>query len=361
MGLLVTFTQLGYAAGIFTLVPLGDVLNKKKLILGKLGGLVLALIGVGLAKTVVQLVICSFAVGILSTAAQDFVPLAAELAEPKRRGQVIGIVMGGLLLGILVSRTFSGLVAGHFGWRAVFFVSSVIIALLALLVVALVPSVAKPASTSYPTLLRSMATLLRRHPTLGLSVLTQGVMGTIFSAFWTVLSFHLSRDPFHLSTSQIGYFGLAGAVGALAAPAAGKLADKRGPLANIPIAIGLTFASFALLFFFPTSLGVLIGCTALFDLGVQMSMVSHQTIIYALDPTARSRINAVFVSGVFIFFALGSFLGTALFNRFGWPGVVLLCLAQCVIAFGLHIVLRRFAARSPLVHGRERPANSIAS
>lgn len=357
-GLLVTVTQLGYAAGILFLVPLGDVLNKKKLILAKLGVLLLALVVAGCSPTMAALLAAHAAIGVFSTAAQDFVPFAADLAPPARRGQIIGTVMSGLLLGILASRTFSGLVTDHFGWRAVFLVAAGIIAFVALLVVTLLPSRRVNAPSSYAQLMASTARLLKTYALLGWVALTQGCLGLVFSAFWTVLAFHVAGEPFRLSTSQIGLFGLAGMAGAFAAPVAGKLADRRGPFFNIPIAIGITAAAFVGMALAPTSLLMLIAGAVLFDMGVQMSAVSHQSIIYALDPGARSRINALFVGALFLFFALGSVTGNALFLRFGWHGLTSLCLGSCAAAYALHRVAAYTARRTP---SRRPPADAPAA
>ena len=335
-GLLVTLTQIGYGLGIFGLVPLGDVVNKKKLILGKLAVLFVALVAAGFAQNMAALLLAHVVIGIFSTAAQDFVPLAADLAPAERRGHVIGTVMGGLLLGILVSRTFSGLIAQHFGWRAVFFCAASVIASIAALVALLVPSRPVAARATYGELMLSTVKLLRTYPILGLVTVTQGLLGLVFSAFWTILAFHLSGEAFQLTTAQIGYFGLAGAAGAFAAPFAGKLADRRGPFFNIPIAIGLTFASFVAMALLPASLVVLILGAVFFDLGVQMSMVSHQSIVYALNPAARSRMNGILVGGLFAFFALGSFVGNTLFLRYGWQGLTTFCLTSCACAYALH-------------------------
>jgi predicted MFS family arabinose efflux permease len=347
-GLLVTLTQIGYGLGIIGLVPLGDVVNKKKLILGKLAALFVALVVAGFAQTIAALLLAHIAIGIFSTAAQDFVPLAADLAPSERRGQVIGTVMSGLLLGILASRTFSGLTAEHFGWRVVFFSAAALLAGVAVLVICLVPSRPVAARASYGGLMLSTVKLLRTYPLLGLVTVTQGMLGLVFSAFWTVLAFHLTSGPFHLTTAQIGYFGLAGAAGALAAPFAGKLADRHGPFFNIPIAIGITFASFVAMALLPASLTVLILGAVFFDLGVQMSMVSHQSIIYALNPAARSRMNGILVGGLFTFFALGSYVGNTLFLRFGWTGLTILCLASCLAAYVMHRWARHVRDNPPV-------------
>lgn len=346
MGLLVTVTQLGYGLGIIALVPLGDIVDKRRLILTKLAVLALALGGGAAAPHAGALLAAHFAIGLVSTAAQDFVPLAADLAPEARRGRVIGTVMAGLLLGILVSRTFSGAVAGALGWRAVFLVAAGLIAALAVLVAALVPARPPAHHAGYLALIGSTLALPRAYPLLGLATVTQGLLGLVFSAFWTVLAFHLAGAPFQLGPAQIGTFGLAGAAGALAAPLAGRLADRRGPFFTIPIGIGLTAAAFVALLLWPTSLVAIAAGAAVFDLGVQLSIVSHQSVIYALAPAARSRMNGVFVGGMFGFFALGSFLGNALFLRFGWNGLVGLCLASCAAAFAVHGAARRRRARS---------------
>lgn len=348
MGGVVTVTQIGFGCGLVFLVPLGDIVAKKRLILAKLVGLVAALAATGLTNTAGQMAACSLALGLFATAAQDFVPLAAELSPPERRGHAVGTVMGGLLLGILGSRIFSGAIAQAFGWRWSFLAC----ALLALGIIGLVwrwvPSVEQGHRASYPALLRSTASLVRTQPILVLCTLAHGCVGFTFSAFWTVLSFHLGGAPFHLSPAQIGAFALAGLAGAAMAPVAGRLSDRHGPILNIRGALALVAASFVAMLLAPGSLAMLVAAAVAFDLGVQLSMVSHQTIIYALDPGARSRINAIYVGGLFGFFALGSFAATWAFTASGWAGVCLLCLASCVISALLHGALSaRWRGRTP--------------
>jgi predicted MFS family arabinose efflux permease len=331
MGAVVTVTQIGFGCGIVFLVPLGDVIAKKRLILAKLAGLSAALIATGFANSAAQMAACSFALGLFASAAQDFVPLAAELSPPLRRGRAVGTVMGGLLLGILGSRIFSGVVAQAIGWTWSF----LICALLAFVIIGLVwrrvPSIEPAHQASYPALLHSTASLVRTQPLLVLCTIAHGWVGFTFSAFWTVLSFHLGGAPFHLSSAQIGAFALAGLAGAAMAPVAGRLSDRHGPIVNIRVGLTLVAAAFAALLLAPGSLVVLAASAIVFDLGVQVSMISHQTIIYALDPGARSRINAVYVGGLFGFFAGGSFAATWAFTTNGWTGVCLLCLASCAL------------------------------
>jgi predicted MFS family arabinose efflux permease len=339
MGAVVTVTQIGFGFGIVFLVPLGDVIAKRRLILAKLIALAAALVATGLARSALQMATCSLALGLFATAAQDFVPLAAELSPPLKRGRAVGTVMGGLLLGILASRIFSGVVAQEVGWQWAFFVCAILDVIIVGLVWLRVPLVEPSHRASYPALLKSTASQLAAQPLLVLSTLAHGWIGFTFSAFWTVLSFHLGGEPFYLSSTEIGGFALAGLAGAAMAPIAGRLSDRHGPILNIRVALLLVAVSFTGMLIAPRSLVVTAVAAIVFDLGVQLSMVSHQTIIYSLDPGARSRINAVYVGGLFGFFALGSFASTWVFTSHGWGGVCLLCLASCVLSALFHSVL----------------------
>ncbi|MGA3007336.1 MAG: MFS transporter [Opitutaceae bacterium] len=341
MGIVTTVTQIGFGVGILFLVPLGDIIPKKRLILAKLVLVSAALVGTGFSANVRAMAVGSLAIGLFATAAQDFLPLAAELSAPERRGRAIGIVMGGLLLGILGSRICSGALAEWTGWRTPFFVAALLALIVASLVWKKVPMVVQSHATTYPDLMRSMVTLVVGRPLIVLSTVGQGFLGLTFSAFWTMLSFHLSEPRFHLSPSQIGAFALAGFAGAAIAPIAGRLADRHGPLFNIRTAVGLVAVSFASMLLFPGSLAALAAAAVVFDLGVQLAMVSHQTVIYSLEPNARSRINAVYVGGLFGFFALGSFGASWAYSSDGWTGVVLLCLASCAMAAVTHGALSR--------------------
>jgi predicted MFS family arabinose efflux permease len=341
MGVVTTLTQVGYAAGILFLVPLGDIIAKKRLILVKLFLVAAALALTALSTNVLEMAAGGLAIGLFATAAQDFLPLAAELSPTERRGHAIGVVMSGLLLGILGSRIFSGVLAQWLGWRSPFFAAALAALLVAFLVSRKVPSLPQTHAASYPALLRSMAVLLRDRPLLLLSTVGQGFIGLTFSAFWSMLSFYLGQSRFHLSPAAIGAFALAGFAGAAIAPIAGRLADSHGPLFNIRAGILLVAVSFGSMLVFRDSLVDLAVAAALFDLGVQVAMVSHQTIIYALEPSARSRINAVYVGGLFGFFALGSLIASWAFAREGWTGVVWLCLVSCALAAGIHGILSR--------------------
>lgn len=332
VGLIVTLTQIGYAVGILFLIPLGDVLPKKKLILFKFGLLIAALIFTGLAPSYILILMGSLLIGIFATTAQDIVPLAADLADEKVRGRVVGQVMGGLLLGILLSRTMSGIISDAWGWRAVFWVESGALVLVMVALAWLVPAQPAKAHIAYKELIRSTLKSFVTYKELRKVVLTQGLIGIAFSAFWTSLSFHLGRPPLALSNSVIGLFGLAGAAGALAAPIAGRLSDTRGPRLGILVGTALVLISFVGMAFFPLSILVLFAGAVVFDLGVQMALISHQSIVYTLNPLARARLNAVFVACMFVAFSVGSLASSNLYARGGWLAVLGLCIICSCLA-----------------------------
>lgn len=332
MGLLSTATQLGYAAGIFFLVPIGDIVSKKRLAVIKLGVLALALVAMGFSQQLWQLFVASLAVGILASVTQDMVPLAAEMAPVEQRGQKIGLVMSGLLVGILASRTISGLIEHELGWCWVFWSFAGFVALCLLAVIAFIPMIPASNRVSYRQLLNNLFQLLLREPKLRRAIWTHGLVGMAFSAFWTNLSFYLAGPQFHLTTTQIGLFGLAGAVGALLAPITGKFADVHGPQFGIRLGIGMVVAGFALMFALSGSLVAMVVGVVLFDAGTQMSLVSHQSIIYGLNSEARSSLNALFITGLFLSFSIGSALSAQVQTHLGWQGVLGLAIILSSVA-----------------------------
>ncbi|MEO6600620.1 MAG: MFS transporter [Polyangiaceae bacterium] len=340
IGLVPMLTQLGYATGILLFAPLGDRLDRRRVIVVKLVGLAVVLTLAGLSPSVGLLAAASLAIGLLATTAQDFVPAAAALAPPAMRGKIVGSVMTGLLLGILLSRLVSGAVSDHFGWRTVYFGAAATIAVLALVSAVRLPQVAPTTSESYGALLRSMVAMARDIPALRRAALSQTLLSVAFSAFWSTLALALGAPPFHLSSTAAGLFGLAGAAGAIIAPVAGSLADRRGPQTVIHYGAALVIASFATMAALPGSLAVLIGGTIAFDLGVQAVLISHQTIVYGLAPAARSRLNAVLVSSMFLGMSVGAALASQVLARFGWSGVLTLGAIAATLALVVRLLPR---------------------
>ncbi len=342
VGFVPMLTQLGYAAGILLFAPLGDRLDRRKVIVAKLAALCVALVAAGVAPSIGMLAGVSLVIGLLATAAQDFVPAAATLAPAAVRGRTVGTVMTGLLLGILLSRLVGGVASDVFGWRAVFFGAAVSVAGLAVVSRARLPSFAPATGDSYGSLLRSIGVLARDVAPLRRAAFTQALLSIAFSGFWSTLALALAAPPYRLGSTAAGAFGLAGAAGAAIAPLAGAIADKRGPVSVIRIGTGLVVGAFLLMALCQGSIGVLVVGAIVFDLGVQASLISHQTIVYGLDPAARSRVNAVLVSAMFVGMSAGASLASNAFARFGWGGVMWLGVAAASAA----LAVRSFPERA---------------
>jgi len=344
MGLVPTLTQAGYAIGILFLLPLGDRHDRRTLILLKSTALALVLLASSLVTELHSLLIVSLLIGMAATMAQDIVPAAAILAPEGKQGKTVGTVMTGLLLGILLSRTVSGIVGEAFGWRVMYQLAAASIALIGIVMWAVLPRFAIHSTLSYPALMRSMAHLWRRYPALRRAALAQGFLSIAFSAFWSTLAVML-LERYQLGSAVAGGFGIAGAAGALAAPLAGGLADKLGAGKVTQLGAALVTASFALMFLMPM-LGVhsqliLIAVSAVgFDLGLQSSLVAHQNLVYSLEPQARGRLNALLFTVVFIGMALGSALGTKVYALAGWPAVVALATLTGAIALVIRLTGR---------------------
>jgi len=327
-GLVPTLTQMGYALGILLLAPLGDRHDRRTIITIKGVLLTLALLLSAAAGNIMVLLAASLAIGITATMAQDIVPASASLSPEAQRGKTVGTVMTGLLLGILLSRVVSGLVAQVFGWRVMFILAAALVLMMTLILWRRLPHIAPSTSLSYPALLASMRHLWRQHGELRRAALAQGLLSVGFSAFWSTLAVML-HNHYGLGSATAGAFGLAGAAGALAAPLAGAMADRRGPALVTQFSTALATVSFAALFLLPllpvpAQLALIVICAIGFDFGVQATLVSHQTLIFGLEPAARSRLNALMFTGVFIGMAIGSALGSLMLEKAGWPGVVAL-------------------------------------
>lgn len=345
MGLVPTFTQVGYALGILFLLPLGDRYDRRRLILLKSAALALLLLACSLTGQLTSLLTVSLLLGMAATMAQDIVPAAAILAPDGKQGKMVGTVMTGLLLGILLSRTVSGFVGATLGWRTMYQLAAASIVLVGLLLWSVLPRFATHSTLSYPALMGSMARLWLRYPALRRAAFAQGFLSVAFSAFWSTLALMLLAK-YQLGSAAAGAFGIAGAAGALAAPLAGGLADRVGPQRVTLLGAALVTLSFGLMLLLPLlsphgQLALIAAAAVGFDLGLQSSLVAHQNLVYRLEPQARGRLNALLFTGVFIGMAMGSVLGSKLYEVASWQGVVLLAIA----AGGAAVTVRLYDAR----------------
>jgi predicted MFS family arabinose efflux permease len=322
VGIVVTTTQIGYALGLFMVVPLGDLLDRRKLIVSQLLLSVLALLVVGTASTRVALLAGVFSVGLLAVVVQMLVAFAATLAAPAERGQAVGTVTSGVVLGILLARTVAGALTDLAGWRSIYFVSAALTLLVAGALYRVLPNhVSAETSSSYPRLLRSVIALSLHEPLLRVRSLLALLIFAAFSVLWTSLVLPLSSPPISLSHTKIGLFGLVGIAGALAAGRAGRLADRGLAQWTTGIALALLLLSWLPIGYAKHSLWALtVGIVAL-DLAVQAVHVTNQSMIFAVRPEARSRLVAAYM----IFYSIGSASGaiasTFVYSRNGWSGV----------------------------------------
>ncbi|WP_394366849.1 MFS transporter [Mesoterricola silvestris] len=335
VGLIPTVTQLGYAAGLFFLVPLGDLLERRRLITAQFMGLVAATLMAAAAPSGWALVAASLLIGVGSTVAQQILPVAASLASDHRRGAVVGGVMSGLLTGILLSRTLSGFVAAHWGWRSVFRLA-VPMALAGAAVMRLLPASLPSTSMGYGRLLGSLLHLWRGEPRLRRATLTQALLFAAFSAFWTTLALHLEQPPFLRGADLAGLFGVIGAIGILAAPLAGRVADRRGPGPVVTTGAGVVLAGWLLLVAWDSLVGMAVG-VVLLDFGVQSALIAHQQLVFGLRAEARNRLNTLFMTGMFLGGSAGSSGAMVAWRTLGWHGVgafgILLALAAAALQF----------------------------
>jgi predicted MFS family arabinose efflux permease len=347
-GLVVTFTQIGYAVGLALLVPLGDLVARRRLVPAVLVVTTAGLIASAVAPSIAVLVAVALIVGATSVVAQVLIPMAASLADDEHRGQVVGTVMSGLLLGILLARTVSGVVAGASSWRVVYVMAAVLTVTLAIVLGRLLPPEGTRPAIGYRALLGTTVTLLRREKLLQRRCLFGALAFAAFSVFWTTMAFLLAGAPYHYGDTTIGLFGLVGAAGAACANVAGRWAD-RGLTKATTLAFAASLAvSFLPLWYGRHDLTMLVIGIVILDIGAQGLMVTNQSLIYRLAPESRSRITSAYMVCYFAGGALGSALGSIVYDSHGWAGVT-------IVGAGLGMVAT-LAAMVDAVHHPERAA-----
>ena len=346
-GFIVTAAQLGYAAGLLFLVPLGDMFERRMLIVSMTllaaGGMLIT----ASSQSLTMMIIGTALTGLFSVVAQILVPLAATLASPEKRGKVVGTIMGGLLLGILLARTVAGLLASLGGWRTVYWVASVLMVIMALALWRGLPKVKQENHLNYPQLLASVFSLFTRDKLLR----TRAILGCLtfanFSILWTSMAFLLAAPPFNYSEGVIGLFGLAGAAGALGARPAGGLADKGKSHMTTSAGLVLLLLSWAAIWYGHVSVLALIVGILVLDLTMQGVHITNQTVIYRVKPDARNRLTAGYMTSYFIGGAAGSLISASAWQHAGWTGV---CAIGAIVAAINLLVWWRGYHRQEAIH-----------
>jgi predicted MFS family arabinose efflux permease len=337
-GRITYLTQGGYALGLFLLVPLGDMFERKKQILVITGVAVAALLIAGFSRSFLILQIASVLIGASSIVPQLILPMAANLTSDENRGHTIGIIMSGLLVGILGSRAISGSIGYIWGWRAMFLIAAGLCFLLLFLMAKRFPKSLPSFTGTYQQLMHSMWGYIKSQPVLREASIINFLAFAILSSFWTTMVLFLASPPFEFQSLQIGLFGIAGAAGALAAPIVGKWSDGKDPRKNLIIGLVLQLISIAAFYYTGSSLYLFVAGIIIIDIGQQAIHVTNQTRIYALVPEARNRLNTIFMSVSFVGASMGSAMGLWLWDKGQWPvycfgAAVVILLNICIYYF----------------------------
>jgi predicted MFS family arabinose efflux permease len=344
VGFVAVATQVGYAIGLFTFVPLGDVLERRALMMRMYGAVTVALLLASVAPGLGWLIAASLLLGLFASVTHIVLPIAPDLVSQEQRGRAIGTVMTGLLLGILLARTFAGWVSGIHGWRWVFVVAAVINATFVPLIWKVMPKLPPKQQLRYADAMKSLWTLYRTQPLLRESSIVGALVFASFSCFWTTLAF-LLQSHYGLGAGVAGTFGVVGAAGALVAPLAGRLSDRHGSRWVISLGMGLLAFSYVLLWVEEPAgisttfhiIALVVGVLVL-DVGAQMTQVANQTRIFGLVPSARSRLNTVYMTVYFTGAAVGSALATMAWAHWQWDGVCCLAIGFIVLAGLRHAI-----------------------
>jgi len=334
VGLISVLAQAGYGFGLFFITPLGDKFNRKKLILGLQGLLIVALLGMVFLDSRIAIFAMSLIIGICSVAAQVILPMAASL-EKNNRAKTISFIFSGILIGILAARVFAGTIAEWFGWHYVYAISAVMVLATALMVHFSLPDVKQEFTGNYISLLKSALQQIKRFSILRRSTLLGALIFGAFCSFWTTLTFHLSGSPFNFGSDTIGLFGILAIAGALLAPYFGKMVDGGNVAKSQLYTTGMLLFSVILLNIFPHSVWAIIVAVLLLDVGVQATQLINIATIYTLDEKANSRINTIYMTSYFIGGAVGTFVGVQCWKFGGWNLVTWQLILWSALAFAV--------------------------
>lgn len=335
------FTQIGYACGLLLLVPLGDMFKRKKIILIDFIFIIASLLVFASGHSLNLMIVSGFFIGVTSVVPQIFVPIAAQLSKPEDKDKNVAQVMSGLLIGILASRVFSGLVGDLLGWKEVFLIAAGMMVVLMGLIIFLLPEMQTTFEGTYKQLMKSILYYAKTTPSLRLAAVRGGLAFASFSVFWTVLTFHLEQAPFYAGSDVAGLLGIVGIAGALSASAVGYLSNKVNK--NTIILAGISFLIFSWLVYgwggF-TYAGLIVGIMFL-DMGLQTVHVSNQTIVFSSHPEAVNRLNTIYMVSYFTGGAIGTFVGGLVWKYYGWYGTVVAGFIFAILCLLVHLTFSK--------------------
>ena len=338
--LLATLTQTGYALGLFLILPIADLIERKKLILTMIFLSILSLLGMYFSKNFILTCVACLAVGITSVIPQLLLPLCAKLSDEQVRGKNIGHIMSGLLTGVVLSRVVSGAVGKYIGWKSIYIIAVVLMSILFTVLKFTLPVCAadEKGDLNYTSSIKSMFSLPKKFPIIIEAAINGFMILAAYSALWTVVTFHLQGTPFNFETNIIGLFGILGVSGAMFAPIAGKISDRRSAKFTVGINIAIIIVSYLCFIIFGFKVWGLIAGVVLLDMGVNSCNVANQTRIQSLSESERNRITSIYMVTMFAGGAVGSYLGSTLYNHFGWYGFCTIGIITQLIAMIVHII-----------------------
>lgn len=335
--LIAMITQVGYACGLFFIIPSGDKLDRKKIVSYSFTILAMALLCIALSDNFHAVMAASFAVGACSVMPQIFIPIAAQYSRPEKKGANVGLIVSGLLTGILASRVISGLVGEWLGWRAMYFIAAIVMSLCTLIVWRIMPYTENNYTGSYKRLMHSLFALIREYKLLRICALRAAFAFGSFLALWASLTFKMEQAPFYAGSDVVGLLGLCGVAGAMAASVVGRLVSRIGVRNFNLLGAVLMLSAWVIAYLWGNTYTAVIVTILILDIGMQCIQLSNQTVVFSLNPKASNRINTIFMTNYFIGGSLGTFLSGSAWSLAGWSGVTIvgIGLAFCSLCITL--------------------------
>ena len=335
--LIAMITQVGYACGLFFIIPSGDKFDRKKIVSYSFSILTIALLCIALSNNFHAVMAASFAVGACSVMPQIFIPIAAQYSRPEKKGANVGLIVSGLLTGILASRVISGLVGEWLGWRSMYVIAAIVMSLCTLIVWRIMPYTENNYTGSYKRLMHSLFALIREYKLLRICALRAAFAFGSFLALWASLTFKMEQAPFYAGGDVVGLLGLCGVAGAMSASVVGRLVSRIGVRNFNLLGAALMLSAWIIAYLWGNTYTAIIITILILDIGMQCIQLSNQTVVFSLNPKASNRINTIFMTNYFIGGSLGTFLSGSAWSMAGWSGVTIvgIGLAFCSLCITL--------------------------